>query len=177
MTFPSFSVGEVLTAADMNAVGLWLVKTQTIASGASQQVTSAFSSGYDHYRITVSNLVVSTNMQIRLTFGAANSGYYYGNPLATMSGGAYDFNTGSNAAFIDLGAVRSASANDFGFDVMAPNNARPTKVSGFGYLNSITFGGLGTGMLNNSTAYTDFTLTASTGTLTSGTIRVYGYRN
>jgi hypothetical protein len=33
------------------------------------------------------------------------------------------------------------------------------------------------GFLNDSTAYTGFTILASTGTLTGGTIRVYGMRN
>jgi hypothetical protein len=31
------------------------------------------------------------------------------------------------------------------------------------------------GYLDNTTSYTDFTLTPSSGTLTGGTIRVYGY--
>jgi hypothetical protein len=33
------------------------------------------------------------------------------------------------------------------------------------------------GFLNNTTSYTAFTFTPSSGTLTGGTIRVYGYRN
>jgi hypothetical protein len=33
------------------------------------------------------------------------------------------------------------------------------------------------GWLNNTTSYTAFTLTASGGTMTGGTIRVYGYQN
>jgi hypothetical protein len=37
-------------------------------------------------------------------------------------------------------------------------------------------GALG-GFLNDTTAYTGFTILASTGNLTGGTIRVYGYQN
>ncbi len=49
MTYPSFSAGDILTAADMNAVGLWLVKTQTVGTAvASVTVTDAFSSTYDN---------------------------------------------------------------------------------------------------------------------------------
>jgi len=49
MTYPSFTSGDILTAADMNAVGLWLVKTQTVGTAVSSvQVTGAFSSTYDN---------------------------------------------------------------------------------------------------------------------------------
>jgi hypothetical protein len=39
--------------------------------------------------------------------------------------------------------------------------------------------GIGTvsGMLNNTTSYTAFTITPSSGTMTGGTVRVYGYAN
>jgi len=33
------------------------------------------------------------------------------------------------------------------------------------------------GYVNNTTQYTAFTISPSSGTLTGGTIRVYGYRN
>ena len=54
MTYPVFATGDVLNASDMNAVGLWLVKTQTIGSGVgSVAVTGAFSADYDNYKIIV----------------------------------------------------------------------------------------------------------------------------
>jgi len=57
MSFPSFASGEVLTAADMNAVGLWLVKTQTVGTGVpSVVVTDAFSANYDNYLVTISGI-------------------------------------------------------------------------------------------------------------------------
>jgi len=43
------------------------------------------------------------------------------------------------------------------------------------YFDSAANTGTFTGMLNNSISYTDFTITPSTGTLTGGTIYVYGY--
>ena len=44
MSFPVFASGDVLNASDMNGVGLWLVKTQTIGTGVSSVVvTGAFS--------------------------------------------------------------------------------------------------------------------------------------
>ena len=48
-TPPTFSSGSVLTAAQMNAVGLWLVKTQTVGTAVSSvSVTDVFSSNYDN---------------------------------------------------------------------------------------------------------------------------------
>jgi hypothetical protein len=39
------------------------------------------------------------------------------------------------------------------------------------------FAGTTTGQLTNTTSYTDFSLVLGVGTMTGGTIRVYGYRN
>jgi hypothetical protein len=177
MTFPVFSSGEVLRAQDMNAVGLWLVKSQTITgTPSSTVVSSAFSSDYDHYRIVISNLQVSVSAQLRMTFGSTVAGYYYGNPLTTMAGGAYEKNNGTNVAFLDLGSINSNWTNDFNFDVFAPNKATLTKVNGFGYSNSAQYGGLGSGLVDGTTQYTAFTITCSGGTMSAGTIQVFGYR-
>jgi len=76
MSYPSFNVGEVLTAADMNAVGLWLVKTQTIGTSVSSvQVTSAFSANYDNYLIILAG-GSGTQAGLRMTLGATTTGYY-----------------------------------------------------------------------------------------------------
>ena len=63
-TPPVFSAGAVLTAAQMNAVGLWEIKTQTIGTGvASFEVTGAFSSDYDNYKIVINSMDASVNFQ------------------------------------------------------------------------------------------------------------------
>ena len=59
MAIKTFTTGEVLTAADTNTYlansGLVYVKSQTIGSAVSSvNVTSAFSSTYDNYVITLS---------------------------------------------------------------------------------------------------------------------------
>ncbi len=77
MSYPVFATGDVLNASDMNAVGLWLVKSQTIGTGVSSvTVTGAFSANYDRYKITVSGGVASTPLDIRLTLGSTATGYY-----------------------------------------------------------------------------------------------------
>jgi hypothetical protein len=181
MAIKTFTTGEVLTASDTNTYlansGLVYV-TSVNVSGTPTTLTvpSAFSSTYDHYRITISNLTVTISSDLRMTLGSTVTGYYYGNPLTVMIGGAYEKNNGSNAAYLSLGAVNSGWGNDFSFDVMAPNKATLTKFTGFGYQNSAQYGGLGSGLLDGTTQYTAFTLTQPSGTMTAGTVTVYGYR-
>ena len=47
-TPPDFTSGAVLTAAQMNAVGMWLVKTQTFTAD-SPLITGVFSADYESY--------------------------------------------------------------------------------------------------------------------------------
>jgi hypothetical protein len=182
MAIKTFTTGEVLTASDTNTYlansGLVYISAVNVSGTPSSIAGPAacFSSTYDHYKIIVSNLDTDTSAQLRMTFGATVTGYYYGNPLTTMIGGGYEKNNGSNLAYIDLGPVNSGWNNDFNFDVFAPNKATLTKVSGFGYVNSAQYGGMGTGLVDGTTQYTSFTLTLSSGTMSAGTVAVYGYR-
>ena len=67
MTYPVFASGDVLNASDMNAVGMWLVKTQTIGTAVSSvQVTNAFSTNYRNYLILLDGGVGSTSSDIAL---------------------------------------------------------------------------------------------------------------
>jgi hypothetical protein len=47
-TPPVFTTGAVLTATQMNAVGMWLVKTQSFTND-SPLITGVFSADYEHY--------------------------------------------------------------------------------------------------------------------------------
>jgi hypothetical protein len=179
MTYPSFSAGEILRAQDMNAVGMWLVKSQVIGSAVSSvTVTGAFSADYDRYKITVSGGVSSTPADLRLTLGSASSNYY-----GFLSYGAYNSSTvvgfnqsnTSSWGYVGTGSTDTLSAN---FELDNPFAAKRTIVTAQNALalaagTANTFGGY----LNDSTSYTAFTLTASVGNMTGGTIRVYGYKN
>ena len=59
-------------------------------------------------------------------------------------------------------------------DVYSPNL---TKQSGFTGLSANTYNYSFTGQDTSTAASTGFTLTIAAGTMTGGTIRVYGYRN
>jgi hypothetical protein len=171
----------VLNASDMNAVGLWLVKTQTIGSAVSSvTVTDAFSSTYDNYKIIVSGGVGSTNLELRLTLGATAAGYYSSYNGNNWGGSAIEVRGQSNQAYAIVG-VATANNIHCSMDLFEPNAAKRTRyffeIAQSQTGNDINNSGAGGGFLNDATQYTAFTLTTNTGTLTGGTIRVYGYRN
>ena len=176
MTFPVFASGDVLNASDMNAVGLWLVKSQTIGTTVSSvQVTGAFSSDYDNYLITVNGGVASTGVNLRLTLGATAAGYYYGGQNISWAGSSSAVN-GSNVAFW-LAGYGTTGTLELNATIGSPNLAKISTIRTL-YVNPDTgsSGGILAGMLNDTTQYTAFTITTNTGTMTGGTIRVYGYR-
>ena len=179
MTYPVFASGDVLNASDMNAVGLWLVKTQTIGSAVSSiAVTSVFSSDYDNYKIIVSGGAGSTSADLRLQLGATTTGYYAGynrvqySPL--VQSGASDIN---GANFSSIGTMNT-NGLIICCDVISPNLAKNTFVTG-GFAENATGGRAYnfSGFLNDTTQYTGFTILVGSGTATGGTIKVYGYRN
>jgi hypothetical protein len=177
MTFPVFASGDVLNASDMNAVGLWLVKTQTIGSAVSSvQVTSAFSTDYDSYRIIIDGGVASTTSSLTMTLGASATGYYWA-LSGTTYGGANSAAAGSNAASFGVAGYATTDKIQMMMDVHNPFLAKVTNVSTtYGQHatggQSIAYGGFH----NSSVSYTSFTIAPGAGTLTGGTIRVYGYR-
>jgi hypothetical protein len=180
MSYPVFATGDVLNASDMNAVGLWLVKTQTIGTGVSSvTVTGAFSANYDRYKITVSGGLASTPLDIRLTLGSTATGYY-----GFLLYGAYNTNTvqgfgQNNAAFWGYVGTGTSDALTGNFELDNPFSTKRTFIGAQNAL-SLAPSGVGnsfSGYLADNTSYTAFTLTASTGNMTGGTIRVYGYRN
>ena len=179
MPVPDFSPGEVLTAAAMDSIGLWLVKTQTIGTGVSSvEVTGAFSSNYDNYLITVSGGSSSTSTDMRMRLGAATTGYYsfliYGNyTAATVLG----FQS-ANAAQWGFNGSCSPNNLDAQINIKSPFLSRRTNYfANHSYADTTTGYYQSGGYLDNATSYTAFTLFPATGTMTGGTIRVYGYRN
>jgi hypothetical protein len=175
-TPPTFSVGATLTAAQMNAVGLWLVKSQAVGTGVSSvTVTGAFSADYDAYRIIWTGGIGSTGINLGMKLGSAATGYYGFLAYGAYSGlTVYGANDNNNSSFSVIGGG-DASMMNCDIDVIDPFITKPTKVKG-AFQNATGFGNY-VGRLADNTSYTAFTLTPNTGTLTGGTVRVYGIRN
>ena len=164
----------VLADADTPS-GLELVKTQTIGSAVSSvTVNNAFSSNYDSYKIVATGGAASTSIDLWMTLGATASGYYtslfytiYNNTAAAVGS--------SNQAKWTYAGAASTTSIQLSLDIHGPYLSEQTSFSAM--IASDGYAGHASGYLANSTSYTDFTVTCSTGTLTGGTIRVYGYRN
>jgi hypothetical protein len=156
--------------------GLVYVKSQTIGSAVSSvTVSSAFSADYDSYQILVSGGTSSGNFTTRLTLGATATGYYYAGAYCTYAG-VVSASTGANVASW-LTTSNNTDANMLNVFLSQPFLAKPTAFSTNYYGVSTGDGAFAIqGYLNNSTSYTAFTLTTTGGTLTGGTIHVYGYR-
>lgn len=202
-TPPDFTAGSVLTAAQMNAVGLWRITTCTVSSvggtaatasngvitvgtgNTSVAVINAFPSDYTTFKIVISNLTMSstaagTVVYLKMHDGTnpANTNYNDGFAridIAATTASGVSSNLGANGVRIGFG-----TGDKFGtsFDVVSANIASHTifpQLSGVNVSTGYMY--IGAGMHQTSTAYTSFQIAPSTGTISSGTIRVYGYRN
>lgn len=180
MPVPVFTTGEVLTAANMNKVGMWLVNTLTITNSTSGFTDAAFTSDFKNYRIvgtfnstTALNLVLTlrnASGDVTLTnykYSDAQLGYGAA-PTWSLSGSTAAANFPTVARTNDNGAESS-----FVLDVMGPATATRTNVIST-TTDQILFR-IMNGIYNADTAMVGFKLSASTAF--TGTFRVYGYRN
>ena len=164
------------TVSISGAQGLTLIKTQTIGTTVSSvAVTGAFSATYDNYQIVVSGGVGSTTTNLNLQLGATTTGYYAARVVGVYSSAVVQTGTNNNGAFFTLGGASTGTIalNCFITDPFLTKN---TKIQG-GMISpdTTTAAGAVAGFLNDATSYTAFTITPSSGTLTGGTIYVYGY--
>ena len=178
-TPPDFSSGSILTAAQMNSVGLWLVKSQAVGTGVSSvTVTGAFSADYDNYLIVMSGGTSSVGGAVGIEIGGAPNNYYgflaYGSSASSTV-----FGAGRNGtALLNWvgGSQGAGQAVHVSVQVMNPFKALYTKFANGAYQELDAYGTM-QGEHRVATSYTSFKLVPDSGTLTGGTIRVYGYRN
>jgi hypothetical protein len=162
----------------MDSIGLWLVKTQTVGAGvASVTVTGAFSADYDNYLIFWQGGSMSGDTALKLQLGSTVTGYYGAFIHTPNYSGTTAQNAGDNnsSSFTYSGGGNTDQAQS-SLTVIGPNKAGRT------YLNSaqISYGvvfGTYSGIEISSAQHTSFTFIPFSGTMTGGTIRVYGFRN
>ena len=170
---------EILTSADTNTYlansGLVYVTSATVGTAvASVTVSSAFNSTYDSYRIIYDGGVSSTATGLQLVLGASTTGYNMALPYVTYGLGVASGTSLSGATNWSLIGYATANYATLAIDLYSPNLARYTRVAG-SYMAEAEAGPY-VGVHKVATAYTAFTLSPSAGTLTGGTIQVYGYR-
>jgi hypothetical protein len=164
----------LFTALGGDYPGLRLIKKQTIGSGVSSvTVTDAFSATYDSYRILWTGGTQSNTINLKLQLGAVVTNYFgfyvYGQFTATTVLGAND---NATTAFTYAGGGDSSRAM-LECDIYQPFLPLGTQIK-----SSSRFGtnyGTYLGLENSTTSHTAFTLIPASGTMTGGTIYVYGY--
>ena len=178
MTFPTFSSGEILTATDMNAVGMWKVASGTLSlTTTATNVTGVFSSNYRNYRVivNVTSRSTSNRMDMRFITGTTpqTAGYFSGGIGSDVSANTtLYFQRTNNDAQIFLNTTTGVST--YIWDVVNPNLARPTVFQGSVQAGAIiySFGGIADG----TTVHTGFQFFTTTGTATVE-YQVFVYQN
>jgi hypothetical protein len=178
-TPPDFTTGQVLTAAQMNAVGMWLVKTSTVTTQSELICDDAFSADFTNYRIVYTITATSNFIRFQLRSGASNVATNYGNTASTIRDNSTSVGfLNSNAAnFNETKWLLGTSDATFGAaDIYQPNLAANTfydaHSSTINTTNASRF--TAAGRHNANTVCTGLRIFPDTGTLT-GTVRVYGY--
>jgi len=162
------------------APGLVLVKTQTIGTAvASVTVSDAFNATYDNYKISISGGVGSTTINLQTTFGASTTNYSGSLIYYTTSGSPSTPGTPSALSSTTTSFSRSGNAttNSIIYNVELQNPFLAKYTHAQAAWGVATESGSFSGVHSSAVSYSDFTITANTGTLTGGTIRVYGYAN
>ena len=171
--------GQILTSAYVNNninSGLVYIKEQTIGSGVSSvTVTDAFSADYDNYKIIVSGGAGSTNCELNMRLGSVTTGYY----------SSYIFAAWNNTISVDSSKVAirfqyvggmNADGIHANIEINSPFLSKYTRTFAGGFGDPLAYVGSHSGLYPVTTSFTSFIILAASGTMTGGTITVYGYR-
>jgi hypothetical protein len=158
--------------------GLTLISATTIGTAVSSvTVSGAFSATYDNYKIVVSGGVASGNCDLGLKLGATATGYYAGRLLVNNQTSSTSFQGQGNTASWSAAGGGTTDTLSFNADLLMPFLTKRTVISAaYVFPNTNSVIGTFVGHLQNATSYTAFTILPNTGTITGGTIKVYGYK-
>jgi hypothetical protein len=169
----------LFVASDVSASagGLVLISTTTATSGGTVAVSNVFSSTYNSYQIVIDDMLYATGGQVlRMTLGAAATGYYWALSSINYSTGAIGTDFGDNTTSFTIGQGDNTNKGGAIVFLTNPNIASATSVTSLATdpraAESTKFA---QGFLNDSTQYTGFTISAATRTFASVSIKVYGY--
>jgi hypothetical protein len=169
---------ELITTATCTSGGTTVNGVTTVGSTVSSvTITNAFSATYDNYLIQISSVFSNHGSRLYMrgngSTGTTHAGvwFYTATGSSTINGA-----TGGSSSYFDIGLVSNTGRTELLVDVFNPFAASiatrmTTRFSGHEY------GGGGSGRDSNAASSTSFDLLPGTGTMTGGTIRVYGYRN
>ena len=153
---------------------LVLISSTTIGTAVSSvTVSNAFSAAYDAYRVLITGGTMSVSNNIGLKLGASTTQYYLSAVDLEYGGPSYSYRVNNGASWT-LAARGDSTGISCDFNLVGVATATYTKFNSIYISTNSTFTPQGIHAVG--TAYTDFTLTPASGTLTGGTIKVYGYK-
>ena len=160
------------TALGGNYPGLRLVKKQTIGSAVpSVTVTSAFSATYENYKVIVSGGVGSTATAVAFQFSGSATNYSNNLIAASWGGSVFTVNPASTSFY--YACYANTLTIDASIEINSPFLAKPSTM--YNTWKAAAEGGAAACYHSTAVSYTGFVLTPVSGTLTGGTIYVYGY--
>ena len=180
-TPPVFSSGQVLTATQMNSVGIWKVGSQTVGNAVTYvTVSSVFTSDYDNYKIvylggTSSASAVLFRMQLE---GITGANYYSSGMQQTAISSTVVTNNVAGTTVWDLGYTGNQFMR-WEIDISntsAVGNGKTANVAYSCYDSTNSYGGTSAHWLISGSGTTGFTFAPATGTISGGQIYVYGYK-
>lgn len=178
MTYPVFATGDVLPASDMNAIGLWLVKTQSLSTGqTSITISNAFTSDYSRYLIQIEDVTRSAAGNIFFQLSGITGNVYSSTGIFTT----YGSTTLTGYAPAAAANLVIASVGTGGGFVSA-TITNPSSAAAKDMISESTDGAawykFAHRISSNSTA-TGFVLSVTGAGITfgGGVVKVYGYRD
>ena len=184
-TPPDFTAGQILTAAQMNAVSMWRVAETTFTNQSVVSVAGCFTGDYRHYKIvwSITNTVNATAvLRARLLTGASVIDTNYESSTRDFSPGAAVNTFGGNTT-ITNGFALGYTGDPAGIGstgeatIFNPNIATRTTYTAdsFGLQPTVSYWrSICGGFHNLATAYDGISFSASANNIT-GSVTVYGY--
>jgi hypothetical protein len=152
----------------------------TVGTGVSSvTISGAFSATYDNYKILYSGGVASATIDLLFTLSGITTNYWTSLTYAAFNGTGIAVANSQNAATFSWTGAGTTSNTLAEIEIQNPFLAKTKMMNATYNTMNVPSGNIGRthGFINNTTSATGFTLACNTGTITGGTIRIYGYNN
>ena len=177
-TPPTFTVGQVLTAAQINQVGLWRITDGTFTTSTGAAVDGVFTTDFKYYVAKFHITSHSTTLGYQLRFrnaGATELGSNYTFVVITTnsSSGTTQQSVARSQTISTLTQTTTAAPYSFEIEFANPKAAEP---SFYWYEGQPAVGNRETsnGTYNANTSFDGFIILPTAGNFT-GSYRIYGY--
>ena len=148
-----------------------------VGSGVSSvTLNGVFSAEFDAYKITYTGGLASTAINLQTRLGSTTTGYRTAmNGVTAVSGAVAAYDNNTNTSWIWTGGASTTYCN-YSVEIRQPFLSCPTFCENTLITNGADNYWVVRGSLADSNSYTAVTIFPSSGTITGGTMCVYGYR-